>query len=247
MSLAGQTALVTGASRGIGAAIATALGGQGAEVVGTATSQEGARAIDSAFAEVGVSGCGMVLDVAQDESVQALFEALRSAGRTPSILVNNAGITRDNLLIRMSDQEWGEVIEANLSSLFRMCRVAARAMMKARAGRIINIASIVGETGNPGQTNYAAAKAGMLGFTRALARELGSRGVTVNTVAPGFIDTDMTRALNEEQRKTLLEQIPLRRLGEGADVAAAVVFLAGPGAGYITGATLHVNGGMYMG
>lgn len=247
MSLAGQTALVTGASRGIGAAIATALGGQGAEVVGTATSQEGARAIDSAFAEVGVSGCGMVLDVAQDESVQALFEALRSAGRTPSILVNNAGITRDNLLIRMSDQEWGEVIEANLSSLFRMCRVAARAMMKARAGRIINIASIVGETGNPGQTNYAAAKAGMLGFTRALARELGSRGVTVNTVAPGFIDTDMTRALSEEQRKTLLEQIPLRRLGEGADVAAAVVFLAGPGAGYITGATLHVNGGMYMG
>ncbi len=247
MSLAGQTALVTGASRGIGAAIATALGAQGAEVVGTATSQEGARAIDSAFAEVGVSGCGMVLDVAQDESVQALFEALRSAGRTPSILVNNAGITRDNLLIRMSDQEWGEVIEANLSSLFRMCRVAAKAMMKARAGRIINIASVIGETGNPGQTNYAAAKAGMLGFTRALARELGSRGVTVNTVAPGFIDTDMTRALSEEQRKTLLEQIPLRRLGEGADVAAAVVFLAGPGAGYITGATLHVNGGMYMG
>ena len=247
MSLAGQTALVTGASRGIGAAIATALGAQGAEVVGTATSQEGARAIDSAFAEVGVSGCGMVLDVAQDESVQALFDALRSAGRTPSILVNNAGITRDNLLIRMSDQEWGEVIEANLSSLFRMCRVAAKAMMKARAGRIINIASVVGETGNPGQTNYAAAKAGMLGFTRALARELGSRGVTVNTVAPGFIDTDMTRALSEEQRKTLLEQIPLRRLGEGADVAAAVVFLAGPGAGYITGATLHVNGGMYMG
>ena len=247
MSLAGQTALVTGASRGIGAAIATALGAQGAEVVGTATSQEGARAIDSAFAEVGVSGCGMVLDVAQDESVQAFFEALRSAGRTPSILVNNAGITRDNLLIRMSDQEWGEVIEANLSSLFRMCRVAAKAMMKARAGRIINIASVVGETGNPGQTIYAAAKAGMLGFTRALARELGSRGVTVNTVAPGFIDTDMTRALSEEQRKTLLEQIPLRRLGEGADVAAAVVFLAGPGAGYITGATLHVNGGMYMG
>lgn len=247
MTLDGQIALVTGASRGIGAAIAASLGRHGAVVVGTATSEPGAQRIGREFEHAGISGGGMVLDVAKEASVQALFEELKGTNRMPTILVNNAGITRDNLLIRMSEQEWCEVIDANLSSLFRICRVVAKSMMKSRAGRIINIASVVGETGNSGQTNYAAAKAGMMGFTRALARELGSRGVTVNTVAPGFIDTDMTRALSEGQRDSLLGQIPLRRLGAGDDVAAAVVFLAGPGAGYITGETLHVNGGMYMG
>lgn len=247
MRLEGQIALVTGASRGIGAAIAASLGRNGAMVVGTATTEAGAERIGREFEQAGVRGSGMVLDVAKDESVQTLFGALKDTNRLPTILVNNAGITRDNLLIRMSEQEWCEVIDANLSSLFRMCRMAAKSMMKSRRGRIINIASVVGETGNPGQTNYAAAKAGMMGFTRALARELGSRGVTVNNVAPGFIDTDMTRALSEEQRESLLGQIPLRRLGAGDDVAAAVVFLAGPGAAYITGETLHVNGGMYMG
>lgn len=247
MTLEGQIALVTGASRGIGAAIAASLGRNGATVVGTATTEAGAERISREFEQAGVPGSGMVLDVAKHESVQTLFGALKETNRLPTILVNNAGITRDNLLIRMSEQEWCEVIDANLSSLFRMCRMAAKSMMKSRRGRIINIASVVGETGNPGQTNYAAAKAGMMGFTRALARELGARGVTVNNVAPGFIDTDMTRALSEEQRESLLGQIPLRRLGAGDDVAAAVVFLAGPGAAYITGETLHVNGGMYMG
>lgn len=246
MELAEQIALVTGASRGIGRAIAEELGRRGAVVIGTATSESGAGAITKAFSDGGISGRGWVLDVTRQESVDGLMKGVQEEFGHPSILVNNAGITRDNLLMRMKDEEWESIVATNLGSVFRMSRACLRGMMKARQGRIINIASVVGATGNPGQTNYAAAKAGMMGFGRSLAREVGSRGITVNTVAPGFIDTDMTRALSEEQRRHLQSQIPLERLGSVADVALAVAFLASPQASYITGQTLHVNGGMYM-
>jgi len=245
MTFDGSVVLVTGASRGIGSAVATAFGAEGARVVGTATSASGAALVAERLDAV--NGIGEVLDVADAASVQALFGRLEEGGLTPDIVVNNAGITRDNLLARMKDEEWDSVIDTDLGSLFRVCRAAARPMMKARRGRIVNIGSVVGAMGNAGQTNYAAAKAGMVGFTRALARELGGRGITVNAVAPGFIDTDMTRALGESQREALLTQIPLKRLGQPVDVAAAVLFLCSPAAAYITGATLHVNGGMYMG
>ncbi|WJW74248.1 3-oxoacyl-ACP reductase FabG [Thiohalobacter sp. IOR34] len=246
MSLQDEIALVTGASRGIGRAIALELGHRGATVVGTATSEAGATAIDEAFATAGVKGAGRVLDVTDPASVDALLKSMGDDFGAPSILVNNAGITRDNLLMRMKPEEWDAVIDTNLSSVFRLSKACLRAMMKARHGRIINIASVVGATGNAGQANYAAAKAGMIGFAKSLAREVGSRGITVNTVAPGFIDTDMTRALSEEQRQALLGEIPLGRLGDAADIAQAVAFLASPQAAYITGETLHVNGGMYM-
>ena len=247
MTLRDETALVTGASRGIGAAIATALAREGAFVVGTATTQTGADRIAERLAAEGGKGIGAVLDVTDAGSVDALFEELERAGHHPTTLVNNAGITRDNLLARMSDEEWESVISTNLGSVYRVCRAAVRHLMKARRGRIINITSVVAATGNAGQANYAAAKAGMIGFTRALARELAGRGITVNAVAPGFIETDMTRAIAEKHRENLLAEIPLKRLGTPEDVAAAVCFLASPGAGYITGETLHVNGGMYMG
>ncbi|KAA3627231.1 MAG: 3-oxoacyl-ACP reductase FabG [Proteobacteria bacterium] len=246
MELAEQIVLVTGASRGIGRAIAEELGRRGAVVVGTATSDSGAQAITEAFSSGGITGRGWVLDVTSQESVDTLMKGIQQEFGPPSILVNNAGITRDNLLMRMKDEEWESIVATNLGSVFRMSRACLRGMMKARNGRIINIASVVGATGNPGQTNYAAAKAGMMGFGRSLAREVGSRGITVNTVAPGFIDTDMTRALSEEQRQHLQSQIPLERLGSVADIAFTVAFLASPQAGYITGQTLHVNGGMYM-
>jgi 3-oxoacyl-[acyl-carrier protein] reductase len=239
-------ALVTGASRGIGKSIALALGGQGAVVVGTATSEAGAEAISSYFKEHGVQGRGMVLDVTDADAVTAFLKAVEQEFGAPTVLVNNAGITRDNLLMRMKDEEWDAIIDTNLTSVYRMSKAVLRGMMKARRGRIISITSVVGAAGNAGQTNYAAAKAGIMGFTKALAREVGSRNITVNCVAPGFIDTDMTRALPEEQRTALLGQIPLARLGQAEEIAHAVAFLASPLAGYITGETLHVNGGMYM-
>lgn len=244
--LSDQVALVTGASRGIGQAIALALGAQHATVIGTATSEAGADGITKAFAESGITGKGMVLNVADSDSVAACLKQITDEFGAPDILVNNAGITRDTLLMMMKDEQWDDIINTNLSSVFRMSKAVIRPMMKQRAGRIINISSVVGATGNPGQTNYAAAKAGLLGFGKSLAREIGSRGITVNTVAPGFIDTDMTRDLPEEQRTALTSQIPLGRLGSAAEVAAAVVFLASPAAAYITGETIHVNGGMYM-
>jgi 3-oxoacyl-[acyl-carrier protein] reductase len=246
MSLQGQVALVTGASRGIGRAIATALGQAGATVVGTATTEAGAQAITAAFAAAGIKGEGRVLDVAEGEQIDALIGAIEKTHGAVGILVNNAGITQDNLMLRMKDAEWDAVIDTNLKSVFRLSRAVLRGMMKARAGRIINVTSVVGASGNPGQVNYAAAKAGIAGMTRSLAREIGSRGITVNCVAPGFIDTDMTRALPEQAREGLLAQIPLGRLGQPEDIAAAVLFLAGPGGAYVTGTTLHVNGGMYM-
>jgi 3-oxoacyl-[acyl-carrier protein] reductase len=242
--LDGQWALVTGASRGIGRAIAEALAAEGARVVGTATTAAGANAIGGWLAASG--GRGAVLDVADPAAIDALVAGLEAAGSAPSILVNNAAITRDMLLLRMKPEDWDQVIATNLSSVFRTSKACLRKMLKDRGGRIINVTSIVGSIGNAGQTNYAAAKAGVLGFTKSLAREVASRGITVNAIAPGFIDTDMTRALNDEQRKGLLGQIPLGRLGSPADVAAAVVYLASPGAGYLTGQTLHVNGGMHM-
>jgi 3-oxoacyl-[acyl-carrier protein] reductase len=243
-TLAGQIALVTGASRGIGAAIADELADLGATVIGTATSEAGAIAIGERLAAHG--GAGRALDVTDGAAVDALIDQIGKEFGAPGILVNNAGITRDQLLMRMKDDDWQAIIDTNLSSVFRTSKAVLRGMMKARHGRIINIASVIGLTGNAGQANYAAAKAGIIGFSKSLAREVGSRGITVNVVAPGFIDTHMTRALPEAQRDALLGQIALGRLGEAADIARAVAFLAGPAASYITGETLHVNGGMYM-
>ncbi|MFV3367974.1 3-oxoacyl-ACP reductase FabG [Pseudomonas sp. NY15435] len=246
MSLQGKVALVTGASRGIGQAIALELGRMGATVIGTATSESGAQKISEYLKDNGIQGSGMVLDVSNDESVTAVVEAIQKESGAPAIVVNNAGITRDNLLMRMKDDEWFDVVNTNLNSLYRLSKAVLRGMTKARWGRIINIGSVVGAMGNAGQTNYAAAKAGLEGFTRALAREVGSRAITVNAVAPGFIDTDMTRELPEAQREALLGQIPLGRLGQAEEIAKVVAFLASEGAAYVTGATVPVNGGMYM-
>ena len=244
--LEGQIALVTGASRGIGAAIAAELGKQGALVVGTATSANGAQQIGAALQQAGIKGAGLALDVNDATQVAAVLKEITYQFGEVSILVNNAGITRDTLLMRMSEDDWDAVLSTNRKSVFRLSQAVLRPMMKARRGRIINISSVVGHSGNAGQTNYAAAKAGMTGFTKSLAQEVGSRGITVNCVAPGFIDTDMTRDLPEEQRNKLLQHIPLGRLGQADDIAAAVAFLASPRAAYITGETLHVNGGMLM-
>jgi 3-oxoacyl-[acyl-carrier protein] reductase len=244
--LNGELAFITGATRGIGRAIALELGRRGARVLGTATSETGARAIDAYLAAAGISGRGMVLDVADGSAVEACFKAVEAAEGTPSILVNNAGVTRDGLLMRMSADDWQTVLETDLGAVYRTCKAVMRGMMKARRGRIINIASVIGVMGNAGQTNYAAAKAGMIGFSKSLAREVGSRNITVNVVAPGFIVTDMTDALGEAQKQALLGQVPLGRLGAPDDVASAVAFLASPAAAYISGETLHVNGGMYM-
>lgn len=242
-ALDGEIALVTGASRGIGAAIAAALAAAGATVIGTATSESGAAAIGNAL---GGKGRGVVLDIADESSVEAALKDIQAHEGAPTILVNNAGITRDNLLMRMKPDEWDDVISTNLGGVFRMSKACLRGMMKKKAGRIISIASVVGVMGNAGQSNYAAAKAGIIGFSKSLAREVGSRGITVNVIAPGFIRTDMTGALDESQQETLQGQIPLGRLGEADDIAAAAVFLASPAGAYITGETLHVNGGMYM-
>jgi 3-oxoacyl-[acyl-carrier protein] reductase len=242
-ALEGEIALVTGASRGIGAAIAAALGAAGATVVGTATSQAGADGISAAR---GKQGRGIVLNVADPDSVQAAVKNVQENEGAASILVNNAGITRDNLLMRMKQEEWDDVVATNLTGLFAMSKACLRGMMKAKKGRIINIASVVATMGNPGQVNYAATKAGMVGFSKSLAKEIGSRGITVNVVAPGFIDTDMTRDLPDESRAAMLEQVPLGCLGAGNDIANAVLFLASEGGAYITGETLHVNGGMVM-
>lgn len=243
-TLQGEVALVTGASRGIGAAIADTLAARGATVIGTATSEAGADAIGDRLAAHG--GHGRVLNVTDGAAVEALIGDIAKEFGAVSILVNNAGITRDQLLMRMKDEDWQAIMDTNLTSVYRTSKAVMRTMMKARKGRIINIASVVGVTGNPGQTNYAAAKAGIIAFSKSLAREVGSRGITVNVVAPGFIDTDMTRSLGDEQRKALEGTIALGRLGAPADIAQAVAFLASPAANYITGETLHVNGGMYM-
>jgi 3-oxoacyl-[acyl-carrier protein] reductase len=244
--LNGQVALVTGASRGIGAGIMACIAKTGATVVGTATTQKGAEGIANALAELGTKGGGRMLDVRNAAACAALVEKVQDQYGPVSILVNNAGVTRDNLLARMKDEEWDEIQATNLRSVFVLSRAVLRGMMKARSGRIVNVASVVGFTGNAGQSNYAAAKAGIVGFSKSLAREVGSRNITVNCVAPGFIETDMTRSLSEEQSRRLLENVPLGRLGKVDDVAQAVLFLCSPAAGYITGATLHVNGGMYM-
>lgn len=246
MTLQGNTALVTGASRGIGQAIALELGKQGATVIGTATTEKGAQAISDYLTKAGVKGLGLALNVNDPTQIEQVLTTIRGQFGEVAILVNNAGITKDNLLARMTDEEWDDVLATNLKSVFRLSRAVLRGMMKARTGRIISISSVVGSMGNPGQANYAASKAGMAGFTKSLAQEIGSRNITVNCVAPGFIDTDMTLALGDEQRAKLIEHVPLKRLGSPADIAAAVAFLAGPGAAYITGVTLHVNGGMYM-
>ncbi|MEM5419527.1 MULTISPECIES: 3-oxoacyl-ACP reductase FabG [Paraburkholderia] len=245
-TLDNQAAIVTGATRGIGRAIALELARQGATVIGTATSEAGAQAISAAFEAAGLKGRGAVLDVNDAAAAEALIDATVKEFGGLAILVNNAGITQDNLAMRMKDDEWDSVIDTNLKSVFRLSRAVLRPMMKAKGGRIINITSVVGSSGNPGQANYAAAKAGVAGMTRALAREIGSRGITVNCVAPGFIDTDMTKDLPAEQQAALKQQIPLGRLGSPDDIAHAVAFLASPQAAYITGTTLHVNGGMYM-
>ncbi len=246
MSFENEIALVTGASRGIGQAIALQLGTAGATVIGTATSESGAKNITNYLQENGIKGCGLALNVTGQESVDALFAELKNGFGMPTILVNNAGITQDNLLMRMKADEWDAVLNTNLSSIYRLSKACMRSMMKARKGRIISITSVVGVMGNAGQTNYAASKAGVIGFTKALAREVGNRGITVNAIAPGFIDTDMTRSLPEEQRTALTSQVPLARFGETKEIAATVAFLASEGAAYITGETIHVNGGMYM-
>ncbi|MGN0921493.1 MAG: 3-oxoacyl-ACP reductase FabG [Cellvibrio sp.] len=246
MSIENKVALVTGASRGIGAAIAEQLGKAGAIVIGTATSESGAEKISEKLAELGIRGAGKVLNVTDAESVASLLKSVTEEFGAPEILVNNAGITKDNLLMRMSDEEWFDVINTNLSSIYRLSKAVLRGMMKARWGRIINISSVVGSMGNAGQANYAATKAGVGGFARSLAAEVGSRNITVNTVAPGFIDTDMTKVLPEEQKAQLMSRIPLGRLGAPEEIASVVVFLAGDAAAYISGETIHVNGGMYM-
>lgn len=244
--LTGKVAFVTGASRGIGKAIALDLAAQGATVIGTATSESGAEAISAYLAEAGAQGAGKCLNVTNPEMITEVLSEVSKEFGVPTILINNAGITRDNLLMRMKDDEWDDIIQTNLNSVYRMSKACLRGMMKAKQGRIINIASVVGVMGNAGQTNYAAAKAGIIGFSKSLAREVGARGITVNTIAPGFIDTDMTKALPEEQRQALTAQIPLQSLGQPEDIARAVTFLAGEGGSYITGQTLNVNGGMYM-
>ncbi len=242
-----EIAFVTGASRGIGRAIAEGLGREGATVIGTATTQAGADAISERLADAGIKGAGLQLNVTEQESVDAAMKFIKERYAAPTVLVNNAGVTRDNLLMRMKEDEWQSIIDTNLTSVYRLSKACLRGMMKAKGGRIINIASVVGSTGNPGQANYCAAKAGMIGFTKSLAREVGIRGITVNAVAPGFIDTDMTRELPEQQRDALLAGIPLARLGAPEEIANAVIFLASSNASYITGETIHVNGGMYMG
>ena len=246
MSLNEEIVLVTGATRGIGKAIAMAMGQEGAYVVGTATSSKGVESINNYMKENNINGYGAVLDVTDQTAVDEVLSAINEAKGPLSVLVNNAGITRDNLLMRMKDEEWDAIMDTNLKSVFRLSKAVLRAMTKARKGRIISISSVVGAAGNPGQTNYAAAKAGVMGFTRALAREVGARNITVNAVAPGFIDTDMTRSLTDEQRDAIIKQVPAGRLGSPEDIANAVVFLASDRASYITGVTLHVNGGMYM-
>jgi len=246
MSLENEIAFVSGASRGIGKEIALALGAQGAVVIGTATSESGAENISNYLKENDIKGKGLVMNVTDQDSINATVKTITDDFGTPSILINNAGITRDNLVMRMKDSEWDDIMNTNLSSIFKVSKACLRGMMKAKKGRIISIASVVGVTGNAGQANYSAAKAGVIGFSKSLAREVGSRGITVNVVAPGFIDTDMTRALPEAQRDALLGQISLGRLGEAAEIAHAVAFLASPGAAYITGETIHVNGGMHM-
>ena len=247
MSLNDKIALVTGASRGIGQAIAHRLARSGATVIGTATSENGAQNITENFKAAGLNGRGMVLNVTESESINEVLGAIKDEyGRTPDILVNNAGITRDNLLMRMKDEEWESIINTNLTSIFRLSKACLRSMMKSKWGRIITIGSVVGTMGNAGQANYAAAKAGLIGFSKSLAREVGSRGITVNVVAPGFIDTDMTKALNDEQRQAMFDQIPMARLGQPEEIASAVNFLASDEAGYITGETINVNGGMHM-
>ena len=247
MSLENEIAFVSGASRGIGKEIAIALGKQGATVIGTATSESGAENITNYLKENNIKGLGMVMNVTDQDSISDTVKKIGDDFGAPTILINNAGITRDNLVMRMKDEEWDDIMNTNLSSIFKVSKACLRGMMKAKHGRIISIASVVGVTGNPGQANYAAAKAGVIGFSKSLAREVGSRGITVNVVAPGFIDTDMTRALAEEQREALLGQIPAGRLGSAEEIAHAVAFLASPGAAYITGETIHVNGGMHMG
>ena len=246
MSLNEKVALVTGATRGIGAAIAQALGEAGATVIGTATTEAGAEKISQRFKELNIAGKGMVLDVASIESINTVIDRATSDFGAPTILVNNAGITKDNILMRMKEEEWLDVIETNLTAVFRLAKACVRPMTKARWGRIINISSVVGAMGNAGQSNYSASKAGVGGFARALAKELGSRNITVNTVAPGFIDTDMTKDLPEANKESMLTQIPLGRLGAPEEIASVVSFLASDAAGYITGETIHVNGGMYM-
>lgn len=246
MSLEGKIALVTGATRGIGRAIALRLGQQGATVIGTATSETGAQAITDFLKEANIAGTGMLLNVTDADSIEAVVSDIETTFGAPSILVNNAGITRDNLLVRMKDDEWNDIIETNLTPIFKLSKRCLRAMTKARWGRIITITSVVGVMGNAGQTNYAAAKAGVIGFSKSLAREVGARGITVNTVAPGFIDTDMTNTLAEAHKVALLEQVPVKRLGQPEEIAAAVSYLASLDAAYVTGETIHVNGGMYM-
>ena len=246
INLDGQVTLVTGASRGIGRAIAESLGKAGATVIGTATTDAGAESISNYFAEAGITGKGMTLNVTESDSIDVLIKSVTSEYGAITVLINNAGITRDNLMLRMKEEEWNDIISTNLTSVYRLSKACLRGMMKARHGRIISISSVVGITGNAGQANYSAAKAGVVGFSKSLAQEVGSRGITVNVVAPGFIDTDMTRELTEEQRSKLLENIPLRKLGQSEDIANAVLFLASDMGAYISGETLHVNGGMYM-
>lgn len=246
INIQGKVTLITGASRGIGKAIATSLGQAGAIVIGTATSERGAEAISAYMADLGIQGQGMVLDVTNTNSIAEVIKNINAEYKGIEVLVNNAGITRDTLLMRMKEEDWDAIINTNLSSIFRLSKAVLRGMMKARTGRIISISSVVGSAGNAGQTNYAAAKAGMVGFSKSMAREVGTRGITVNVVAPGFIDTDMTRELSDKQKSALLTSIPLSRLGQPEEIANAVLFLASDLSTYITGETLHVNGGMYM-